>query len=82
MKYFNKKDFNDLIQFYNSKFAKNEVSHKTTEQEEKNNKDNSLYNKINYNKKSAKKNIIRDNFGFTEEDYILMEEARRKKCDY
>ena len=82
VKYFNKKDFNDLIQFYNSKFAKNEVSHKTTEQEEKNNKDNSLYNKINYNKKSAKKNIIRDNFGFTEEDYILMEEARRKKCDY
>ena len=82
MKYFNKKDFNDLILFYNSKFAKNEVSHKTTEQEEKNNKDNSLYNKINYNKKSAKKNIIRDNFGFTEEDYIRMEEARRKYCDY
>ena len=82
VKYFNKKDFNDLILFYNSKFAKNEVSHKTTEQEEKNNKDNSLYNKINYNKKSAKKNIIRDNFGFTEEDYIRMEEARRKYCDY
>jgi hypothetical protein len=75
IKYFNKINFNDLIQNYNSNKSTKENN---IDNQEKNNKDSSSFNKSNYNLKPTKKTILRDNLGFTVKDYKLMDKARKK----
>ena len=78
VKYFNRNNFSDLLQIYCSKMSdkKNII-----EEDEKEIESVSSFNKKG-KKKQSKKEVKRDAFGFSAEDMLLLEEARRRFCDY
>jgi hypothetical protein len=75
VKYFNKNNFIDLLKIYYSKMLdkKNII--------EEDEKEIGAFNKKR-KKKQSKYEVKRDAFGFSIEDMLLFEEARRRFCDY